>query len=524
MEPDQPRGKPPSRIAIDTGGTFTDGVATFPDGTTRSVKVLSSAALRGRVLASSGGDDLKVRLSQRSIPIGLLEGFSLQRPGGSPLATVLEHPAEEVLRLDTGLSLAEGDAVELSAPFDAPRLAIHLLMGSTEKTLDARELSLRVATTRGTNALLERKGEPFALILDEGLEDLLEIGDQSRPDIFALDIERDRLTPELVIGIGGRLAADGTAEPTVEEVDHDEIADAIDSAGVNTVGIALAHAWRTPERERAVAGALRERGVENVICSTDLSRADRLLPRAETTAVEATLSPILGRFIDDLLPSSKRMPGSTFVMTSAGGLEPAETFRAKDGLLSGPAGGVAGAARSARASGFEALLGFDMGGTSTDVSRYQDDFIYRFETRVGPARIQAPCIAIETVAAGGGSICHVTDEGLAVGPRSAGATPGPACYGAGGPLTITDVNLLSGRGDPDQFGIPIDMAHSEAALSTLRTELVEQGFTDPGRDATLEGLRNIANERMAEAMRSISIREGVDPARHILVPFGGAGG
>ena len=525
MKPDKTGRNPVSRIAIDTGGTFTDGIAVLEDGETRRVKVLSNAALRGRVMDPPSGNRIQVDLAPLFVPKQLLIGFTASRPGGEPLAVVRGQQGDFELELDRTIELERGEQIELRAPFDAPRLAMHLLLGTNEDTISDKALALRVATTRGTNALLENKGAPFAMVLDEGLEDLLEIGDQSRPDIFALDVRRDRLRPAEIRGIGGRLASDGSSTKPIDEADFDDIATALSSQRGSTIGIALAHAWRTPEREEAVADALRKRGFERVICSTELSRSDQLLPRAETTAVEATLSPILGRFLDDLLPDSvNRKDDAVFVMTSAGGLEPAGTFRAKDGLLSGPAGGVSGAARSAGASGFEGLLGFDMGGTSTDVSRHQDDFVYRFETKVGPARIQAPCIAIETVAAGGGSICHVTDEGLAVGPRSAGASPGPACYGAGGPLTITDVNLLLGRGAPEHFGIPIDLTRSEAALEELRRDLRGRGFDDAGRMEILEGLRDIADERMAEAMRSISIREGVDPRRHILVPFGGAGG
>jgi 5-oxoprolinase (ATP-hydrolysing) len=523
MKPARSNRKPDSSIAIDTGGTFTDGVLMTDDRIIDRVKVLSSSALRGRVTEACASRSVLVQIPGVRLPAGLLTNFSLRRPGGDVLARVVSCDVPHQIQLDRSVELDANEAVELTAPFDAPRLAIHLLLGTNEQTTSF-DAMIRVATTRGTNALLENRGEQFALIFDEGLEDLLEIGDQSRPDIFALDIERSRVVPRLTLGVRGRLAADGTPLEEIDEKSLASLAKSILDAGLRTVGVALLHAWRNPEREREVARRLRALGIEQVICSTDLSGADQLLPRAETTAVEATLAPIMDRFISDILPDKGRHADSISVMTSAGGLEPSSVFRAKDGLLSGPAGGVAGAARAAHASGLERLLGFDMGGTSTDVSRYDRDFIYRFETRVGPARIQSPCVAIESVAAGGGSICHVSEEGLAVGPRSAGASPGPACYGAGGPLTITDVNLLLGRGDPDHFDIPIDLDHSERALEKLREDLRARGHQNTGREPVLQGLRNIADERMAEAMRSISIKEGADPRRHILVPFGGAGG
>ncbi len=207
-------------------------------------------------------------------------------------------------------------------------------------------------------------------------------------------------------------------------------------------------------------------------------------------------------------------------MTSAGGLVRAEAFRAKDGLLSGPAGGVVGAARAGRRSGFSRVIAFDMGGTSTDVARWDGDFEYLFEHQVGDAHLVAPALAIESVAAGGGSICGFDGIQLKVGPESAGAWPGPACYGAGGPLTLTDVNLILGRLDPDRFEIPLDTAAAGQALDGLRARM---GAFDPGPEAILAGLLEIADERMAEAIRSISLRQGYDPAGHALVAFGGAG-
>jgi 5-oxoprolinase (ATP-hydrolysing) len=206
-------------------------------------------------------------------------------------------------------------------------------------------------------------------------------------------------------------------------------------------------------------------------------------------------------------------------MTSAGGLVPRAAFRAKDSLLSGPAGGVVGAARAGRLSGLTRLIAFDMGGTSTDVSRFDGDYEYVFEHRVGGARLVAPALAIESVAAGGGSICAYGPRGLTVGPGSAGAHPGPACYGAGGPLTLTDVNLLLGRLEPAAFGMPLSVEAAEEALATLLARL-------PGgaeREPLLAGLLAIADETMAEAIRSISLRRGYDPASYALVAFGGAG-
>jgi 5-oxoprolinase (ATP-hydrolysing) len=244
----------------------------------------------------------------------------------------------------------------------------------------------------------------------------------------------------------------------------------------------------------------------------------KLLPRAETAVVDAYLSPIFQGYLAGVGKALSR--GSLHVMTSAGGLVRAGSFRAKDSLLSGPAGGVVGAALAGRRSGFSRVIAFDMGGTSTDVARYDGDFEYLFEHRVGDAHLVAPALAVESVAAGGGSICGFDGGQLHVGPESAGAWPGPACYGAGGPLTLTDVNLILGRLDPSRFEIPLDAGAAERVLEALRARMGEGA---PGREELLEGFLEIANERMAEAIRSISLRRGYDPADHALIAFGGAG-
>ncbi|HJN90618.1 MAG TPA: hydantoinase/oxoprolinase family protein, partial [Verrucomicrobiota bacterium] len=267
-----------------------------------------------------------------------------------------------------------------------------------------------------------------------------------------------------------------------------------------------------------MAAHLRDTGWRHVSVSSDLAAVIKVLPRAETTVVDAYLSPIMTRYLDGV--ERELVDGKLRVMSSAGGLVSRNDYRAKDSLLSGPAGGVVGAAMAGRQAGFERIIGFDMGGTSTDVCRYDGNFDYQFEHRVGRARVLAPVLAIETVAAGGGSICGFNGDELFVGPESAGANPGPACYGAGGPLTITDVNLLLGRLDPTQFGIPVDVNAAQAALEQVYQTIPEP----PPATELLSGFLDIANERMADAVRKISIREGYDPSDYALIAFGGAGG
>lgn len=523
MNQQQASKNPSWRVAIDTGGTFTDGIAQDPDGRIHRSKVLSSSAIRATIRACPTSSHHGLDLRDTRPPPGLFKGFLVAAPGGEPLGRVLDHPHFDEVVLDAHLRLPVGSLIELRAPYDAPRLALHLMLNATPGDV-LPPLELRVATTRGTNALLEDRGTSFALILDEGLEDQLEIGDQSRPDLFALDITRHRLIPSKVVGVHARLDQSGLVQRALTEEQIDEIAAELRRSNTRAVGISLVHAWKNPEHERRLAEALLARGITGVITATELSLAEGLISRTETLAVEASIRPLLTRFLDGILDSDVTGECQMLVMTSAGGLTPAEGFQAKDGLLSGPAGGVVGAARAAESIGIRKILGFDMGGTSTDVSRYDQEMLYRFETRVGPARIQAPCVAIETVAAGGGSICHWGHNGLAVGPQSAGADPGPACYGAGGPLTLTDVNLLLGRADAESFGLPLDVDAAKRALADLLDAIEKSGVVRPEPTAVLLGLLDIANERMAEAMRAVSIREGADPARHVLIPFGGAGG
>jgi 5-oxoprolinase (ATP-hydrolysing) len=304
-----------------------------------------------------------------------------------------------------------------------------------------------------------------------------------------------------------------------------ETAQQLAARGVRTAAIALMHSYRNPIHERRVAEILWAAGFTHVSVSSDLAPFIKLLPRAQTAVVNAYLAPILNAYLGGIqieLPPEEGRP-TLHVMTSAGGLVRSADFHAKDSLLSGPAGGVVGALHAGRAAGWERIIAFDMGGTSTDVARCDGTFEYLWEHRIGDAHLVAPALAIESVAAGGGSICRADRHGLHVGPESAGADPGPACYGAGGPLTITDVNLLLGRVDGERFEIPLDYAAAERAADSLLADLARHTGESPDQDAVLNGLLDIANERMADAIRRISLRRGYDPAEYALVAFGGAG-
>lgn len=461
--------------------------------------MLSTSALRGRIAERLGPATLRIEAGW-SVPDGFLEGFTFALLGGAGRKVIRQTGA--LLELDGPVE--EGSAFELRSPEEAPILAARLVTG-TPLGEPLPEIAMRLATTRGTNALLERKGAPTALFITRGFADLLVIGTQQRPDLFALDIRKPRPLYRTVVEVEERLAADGSVLVPLEAGGIEGL------AGIESVAVALMHSYRNPAHEEALGELLRAAGFRHVSLSSRLAPLIKLLPRAETAVVDAYLSPILEGYLTRV--GAALSSGTLHVMTSAGGLVRASSFHAKDSLLSGPAGGVVGAALSGRRSGFARIIAFDMGGTSTDVARCDGDFEYLFEHRVGDAHLVAPALAVESVAAGGGSICGFDGAQLHVGPESAGAWPGPACYGAGGPLTLTDVNLLLGRLDPDRFEIPLDAAASERALETLGDE----------GEAFLEGFLEIANERMAEAIRSISLRRGYDPAEYALVAFGGAG-
>ncbi|VAX40222.1 5-oxoprolinase, HyuA-like domain / 5-oxoprolinase, HyuB-like domain, partial [hydrothermal vent metagenome] len=398
-------------------------------------------------------------------------------------------------------------------------------------------------------------GVPTAFFVTEGFADLLVIGDQTRPDLFTLRVRKAQPLHARVVEVCERLDAAGKV---LTPLDLDALrAHARETleAGITVAAVALMHAWRNPEHEHLVRDALLDLGFTHVSVSSELSATIGFLARAETAVVNAFLSPVIDDYLDrvqqpmgggmDAQPGGWKAPApegksptpaqegglsspqvqhaSLLIMTSAGSLIDRAGFAPKDSLLSGPAGGVVGAAEAGRRAGFDRVITFDMGGTSTDCARCEGTPERLYQTRVGEARIVAPCVAVETVAAGGGSVCTIAHSELRVGPESAGADPGPACYGRGGPLTITDCNLLLGRLDPAHFAIPLDenaaRARAQTTLTHARTQL------DPSLtlDTLLMGFLDLANQRMAEAIRRITLRKGHDPAEHAMVAFGGAG-
>ena len=409
--------------------------------------------------------------------------------------------------------------LDLETGLEAPLVGAHLLT-STPLEATLPPIAFRLATTRGTNALLEGQGARVALFITQGFGDLLRIGDQTRPDLFALHIQRPEPLHAAVVEVAARQTKEGkVVRPLNLEAIRPQ-AERLLAEGIDTACVALLHSYRQPQCERQLAAFLRETGFALVITSTEVSPRIHFVRRTETALIDAYLAPLMEAYLGEV-EAGLEGPSTLRIMTSAGGLIVRERFRPIDCLLSGPAGGVVGAAGVGRQLGREKILAFDMGGTSTDVSRYDGRYHYHRDLRVGPAKLQSDALRITTVAAGGGSICTLDRGALKVGPESAGASPGPACYGAGGPLTLTDVHALLGRLSAEQFAIPLDQP---AAEDRWRIFLRQHRLHPQDAEAYLEGFLQIANERMADAIRSISVREGEDPSEYALLAFGGAGG
>lgn len=443
------------RFAVDRGGTFTDVVATTPDGELVTEKLLS------------------------------------QNPGFYA---------------------------------DAASEAVRRLMA---RYGDGPIAELRIGTTVATNALLERKGERLALAITRGFGDALRIGTQARPDIFARHIVLPEQLPARVVEIDERIGVDGTVLRRLDDAQARRHFEALRAEGVDAVAIILMHGWKHRDHEARLARIAREIGFTQVSVSHEVAPLIRLIPRGDTTVVDAYLSPVLRRYTD-ALAASLPATGSLRFMQSNGGLAEVGAFRGKDAVLSGPAGGVVGMVAGSTPLGHTRLIGFDMGGTSTDVAHYGGEYELTGDSVVAGVRVAAPMMQIHTVAAGGGSICRFDGARFRVGPESAGADPGPACYRKGGPLTVTDCNLFLGRIDPAFFPAvfgpdgngPLDPEAARARLEEVAAILPEPR---PIEDIA-EGFLAIAVDNMANAIRKISVARGHDVTTYALACFGGAGG
>ena len=454
---------------VDRGGTFTDIVARRPDGELLTHKLLSENPEQYKDAAVQG--------------------------------------IRELLEIAPGAKLPSG-------------------------TIDA----VKMGTTVATNALLERKGDRTLLLITAGFGDLLRIGYQNRPKLFDINIQLPELLYERVAEVSERLDADGK---TVTPLDENGARSALQAAyddGIRGVAIALMHGYLEPAHEKRIAQIAADIGFTQISTSHETSPLIKLVSRGDTTVVDAYLTPILRRYVDQVADELDVASGACerlMFMQSNGGLTDARLFQGKDAILSGPAGGVVGMVRTASQAGHDKLIGFDMGGTSTDVCHYAGEYERSFETEVAGVRMRAPMMHIHTVAAGGGSILFYRGGRYQVGPDSAGANPGPACYRRGGPLTVTDCNVMLGKLNPEHFpkvfGPNADEALDAEIVRTRFIELAEQIASETGEavrspEETAEGFLRIAVENMANAIKKISVQRGYDVTRYTLNCFGGAGG
>ena len=394
--------------------------------------------------------------------------------------------------------------------------------------------SVKMGTTVATNALLERKGDRTLLLITKGFGDLLRIGYQNRPLLFDLSIKLPELLYERVVEVSERLNEKGEV---VTELNEEEVRNSLIKAksdGINSVAIAFMHSYINPDHENKIEQIAKEENFNQISVSHKVSPLIKLVGRGDTTVVDAYLSPILRRYVNQVSEELQDTKSTQLMfMQSNGGLTDANLFQGKDALLSGPAGGVVSMTQTGKQAGFNKLIGFDMGGTSTDVCHFAGEFERSFETELAGVRIRAPMMQINTVAAGGGSILSYKDGRFQVGPESAGAIPGPASYGRGGPLTVTDCNVLLGKVNPDFF----PKVFGKTGDQPLNFEIVKKKFSDlsdiiskeknePMMDIfkMAEGFLKIAVENMANAIKKISIQKGYDVTNYMLNCFGGAGG
>ncbi|MGN8021060.1 hydantoinase B/oxoprolinase family protein [Phyllobacterium sp. 22229] len=409
-------------------------------------------------------------------------------------------------------------------------IRLHLGLKPGEAIPAGRIGEVRMGTTVATNALLERKGERLALVTTRGFRDALRIGYQERKNIFATEIIKAEALYDRVVEVNERVLADGTVETAFDEVQARAALKALKDEGYDALAIVFMHAYKFPAHEAAMAVIAREMGFTQVSVSHEVSPLIKLVGRGDTTVIDAYLSPVLRRYVAQVSAELDiaRTGARVMFMMSSGGLTAADMFQGKDAILSGPAGGVVGLARTGEEAGFPNVIGFDMGGTSTDVAHFDGEYERAFETEVAGVRVRAPMMLIHTVAAGGGSILHFDAGRFRVGPDSAGANPGPACYRNGGPLAVTDANVMVGKLLPEFFP-PIFGPDQNQPLDVdaVRSRFAElAGRIGDGRspEDVADGFIRIAVANMVEAIKKISVQRGYDVTRYALSCFGGAGG
>jgi 5-oxoprolinase (ATP-hydrolysing) len=523
------------KVWVDVGGTFTDCFVVDSQGRRLKGKVLSSGVTKGTTAETSHA---AVIFDHQRIgdPDNFWNDFELLMLDSEGQ---VEH-ATRVARFDSQQGCLElvtplrqppriGATYELRSSLEAPVMAVRrLLRCSPDQALP--QLDVRLGTTRGTNALLTRTGARVGFLVTSGFGDCLMIGSQERPELFALSVRKPAPLTNDVVEVYERLAADGSVLRSLDEAHLTKQLQVLRQRGIESLSICFMHAYRNNVHELRAEQLARQLGFTEISLSSHVVPLIKLLSRAETTTLDAYLNPILATYVTRVWEQFGGPENAQLrLMTSGGQLVRADAFRGRDSILSGPAGGgvaLAEILRSLRETDphCAGVIGFDMGGTSTDVSRCEGPIVRQFETRKAGVRVMTPTMAIHTVAAGGGSICRCEGARLLVGPESAGSDPGPACYGRGGPLTVTDLNLVLGRVVEDRFPFTLDRLASERKLDRMLVELRGHGVHFESREALAEGFWNIAVHHMAEAVRTVTTTEGADPRPMRLVSFGGAAG
>lgn len=531
---------PTCTVSADVGGTFTDCLIDFVDATGQQqvgcIKVLSSGLIRTRAVEQSSPQQFQLGLPQElllslpsnTLPDGFFVGARVRLLSGvksESLGSVVDYASDtHLLTLDQipTTTAPQSDSkswlLEIDCQLESPVLATHLLLGLPIGS-DLPPIDARIGTTKGTNALLTRGGADTALLTTAGFKDVLRIGNQDRSDLFDLNVRNAQPLADRVVEISARRDRDGDV---LEPLDVDQVQSVLAQLkqdGIQSVAICLLHAHVNPADEVEVQRLAQSLGFAQVCRSSEVSPLINLVSRSQTTCLDAYLGPILTNYVQRVQAQFGGDTCQLELMTSSGNLVSADQFRGRDSVLSGPAGGVVGLSHVASQHDQPLAIGLDMGGTSTDVSRYDGQVGRRYETKIADIRLMTPMMDIHTVAAGGGSICDYVDGRLLVGPDSAGASPGPACYGAGGPLTITDINLILGRIAVDRFPFPLDI---EAARTRLQHVTQKMPQPPDSIESLAEGFIEIAVTHMAEAVRAITTARGRDVREHALIGFGGA--
>ena len=512
---------------IDVGGTFTDLLARAPDGSMLRQKLLSSGVVPGSI--SSLGQQGFCDPTAPPVPSQFWQQSRLviERPEeGAPFETSVREFDSREGRFKLSDPLPDwasvGTSYRLVSGLEAPLLAIRQALGILPSE-SIPDCSVRLGTTRGTNALVTRQGASTALVTTQGLGDILSIGNQDRLGLFDLQARKNVPLFSAVVEIEERIAADGEVIMSLDPEQARRQLAGVHEIGIESLAICLLNSYGNDRHEKQLGEIARELGFRYLSLSSEVAPLIKIVSRGDTTVVNAYLDPVLVDYIGRLqagLSSSSRLR----LLTSAGGLVSPAAFMGKDSILSGPAGGLVGCAGVARSAGFSRAIGFDMGGTSTDVSRFDGQFEYEYETEKAGVRLVTPMMAIQTVAAGGGSLCQFDGVKLTVGPGSAGADPGPACYGRGGPLALTDMNLLLGKIRTERFPLPLDLQAVEQQLSGLIDQVENTSGTRYQPLELADGFVRIANANMVEAIRSVSVARGYDPRDDLLVAFGAAAG